>query len=116
VLGNLLYDNLERGLSIENADGAVVTGNRLVGNAVSQLQVLESRYIAADNCFANTAPAQLVADFSPFPFADRFRTLAQYQAARGQDLASREGGCGTLPAKMRLGRTSDARRPAERIR
>lgn len=100
ALGNVLFDNTERGLSIEEADGAVVTGNRLVGNAVSQLQVLQSRYVADDNCFANTAPAQLVADFTPFGFADRFPTLARYQAARGQDLASREGGCGPLPRKV----------------
>jgi hypothetical protein len=100
ALGNVLFDNLERGLSLEEADGAVIAGNRLIGNAVSQLQVLQSSYLAFDNCFATTSPTQLVADFSPFGFADRFRTLAEYQHARGQDLGSRERNCGPLPRKF----------------
>jgi hypothetical protein len=65
ALDNALFDNTERGLSLEHADGAIVRGNRLVGNAVSQLQVLQSRYASDENCF-DAGPGQLVADFTPF--------------------------------------------------
>jgi hypothetical protein len=100
AIGNVLFDNLERGLSLENVDGAVVAENRIFGNAVSQLQVLQSGYVADRNCFANGAPAQLVADFTPFGWADRYRTLAEYQRARARDLTSREGACGPAPPKV----------------
>jgi hypothetical protein len=99
ALDNALFDNTERGLSLEHADGAIVRGNRLVGNAVSQLQVLQTRYGADENCFEAHA-GQLVADFTPFGFTDRFERLAAYQAARSQDTGSREGGCGPLPRKV----------------
>ena len=99
ALDNALFDNFERGLSLENADGAIVRDNRLVGNAVSQLQVLQSRYSADDNCF-DAAAGQLVADFTPFGFQDRFEKLAAYQQVEHQDARSREGRCGTLPPKV----------------
>jgi hypothetical protein len=99
VVDNALFDNRERGLALENADGAVVRGNRLVGNAVSQLHVLQSRYASDENCF-DGPPGQLVADFTPFGHADRYETLAAYTTARGQDRRSRQGRCGTLPARI----------------
>ena len=99
VTDNVLFENLERGLSLENADDAIVRGNRFVGNTVSQLQVLQSRYSSDENCF-ESRPGQLVADFTPFGFADRYATLAEYRQKQGQDLHSREGGCGRLPAKL----------------
>jgi parallel beta-helix repeat protein len=99
VSDNVLFENRERGLALENADGAVVRRNRLLRNAVSQLQVLQSRYDADDNCF-ESAPGELVADFWPFDFADRYATLAEYQRRRGQDLHSREGGCAPPPRKL----------------
>ena len=99
ALGNVLFDNRERGLSLENAAGAVLRGNRLVGNAVSQLQVLQSAYASDENCF-DGAPGQLVADFTPFGFADRYDTLAAYRDRQGQDRHSRQGTCGTLPGKL----------------
>jgi hypothetical protein len=111
VLDNVLFDNLERGLSLENADGAIVRGNVLIGNAVSQLNVIQTKYAADENCF-DAAPGQLVADFTPFGWNDRFEHLAAYQQSQHQDPASREGGCGALPAKVdvhRLTRTSPAR-------
>jgi len=117
ALDNVLFDNLERGLSLENADGAIVRGNRLVHNAVSQLQVLQSRYASDENCFA-AAPEQLVADFTPFDFADRYDRLAAYQQAKHQDPQSREGGCGPLPEKVDVqalhARTSGAAGAPER--
>ncbi|HXJ37531.1 MAG TPA: right-handed parallel beta-helix repeat-containing protein [Candidatus Eisenbacteria bacterium] len=97
---NVLFDNLERGLSLEEVEDAVVIGNRLVGNRVSQLYVLQSHYVGDDNCFANGDATQLVADFTPFGANDRFVTLSEYQRAKGQDRASRETGCGSLPAKV----------------
>ena len=99
VDGNALFDNLERGLSLENADGAIVRRNRLIHNAVSQLQVLQSRYAADENCF-ESAPGQLVADFTPFGFSDRYTTLAEYQQHQAHDLHSRQGGCETPPRKV----------------
>lgn len=99
ALDNALFDNTERGLALERADGAIVRGNRLVGNAVSQLQVLQSRYASDENCF-DAGPGQLVADFAPFGFADRFERLPAYRTARHQDARSREADCGALPAKV----------------
>ena len=98
--GNVAFDNTERGISIENVDGMILRDNILANNAVSQLLVLQCTYSATDDCFANGNPQQLVADFTPFPFSDRFPTLAAYQAARHQDLNAREGACGALPAKL----------------
>jgi hypothetical protein len=66
---------------------------------VSQLQVLQSRYASDDNCFDGTAD-QLVADFSPFGFTDRYPTLATYRERQSQDLRSRQGDCGRLPIKL----------------
>jgi hypothetical protein len=111
AIDNALFDNTERGLSLEHADGAIVRGNRLVGNVVSQLQALESRYSADDNCY-DAPPGGLVADFTPFGWDDRFEHLAAYQQSQHQDPASREGGCGALPPKVdvqRLTRTPSAR-------
>jgi hypothetical protein len=98
ALDNGLFDNSERGLSLENADGAVVRGNRLANNTVSQLQILQSGYAADDNCYL-AAPGQLVADFTPFGFSDRYPDVAAYQRAKAQDLHSRSG-CGAMPAKV----------------
>ena len=99
ALDNVLFDNTERGLSLENADGAIVRGNRLVHNAVSQLQVLQSRYASDENCF-EAGPGELVADFRPFGYADHFDRLAAYQQAQKQDPRSRDGGCEPPPAKV----------------
>src|SRR5262249_47832966 len=88
ALDNTVFDNLERGISLENVGGALLRGNRLANNAVSQLQVIESRYTAEDNCFVAVGDRQLVADFTPFGPLDRYPTLAEYQAARSQDLTS----------------------------
>ena len=100
AVDNVLFDNTERGISIENADGAILRGNRLVDNAVSQLLVLQTRYTSESNGFANGSDKQLVADFTPFGPLDRYPTLAEYRTAKGQDLHSREGACGFLPAKV----------------
>ena len=91
---------VERGISLENVEGAVLRGNRVVGNAVSQLYVLQSRYTSEDNCFANGNDVQLVADFRPFGPLDRYPTLADYQKARAQDLHSRSGSCASPPTKI----------------
>jgi parallel beta-helix repeat protein len=99
ALDNTLFDNTERGLSLENADGAIVRGNLLAGNAVSQLQVLQSHYSSNHNCF-ESHPPQLVADFAPFDFTDRYASLAEYQQHQTQDLDSRQGGCAPVPHKL----------------
>jgi hypothetical protein len=97
ALDNQLFDNLERGLAIESTDGIVVRRNLLVNNAVSQLMVMTGMYAADDNCYQTGAAGQLVADFI---FTEHFKTLAEYQQAKRQDLKSREGKCAPLPAKL----------------
>jgi hypothetical protein len=75
----------------------MLTANRLVNNAKSQLLAMRSEYNSDANCFDNGAPDQLTADFV---FAERYGTLAEYQRSKGEDLGSREGGCGPLPEKV----------------
>jgi hypothetical protein len=77
-----------------------VEGNRVVDNAVSQLYVIQSHYTSEENCFANGCDGQLVADFTPFGPLDRYPSLADYQKAKGEDMHSRAGSCGTLPPKF----------------
>ena len=97
ALDNVLFDNLERGLSIEDMDHVSVRGNRLVNNATSQLMILQSEYDSESNCFGSGSPDQWAADFY---VVDHYKTLAEYQEAKHQDLHSRAGGCGPLPAKV----------------
>ena len=99
VAENVLFDNLERGLSIEHADRTSARRNRLVDNRSSQLLVIESEYDSDENCFQSAAPDAVAADFFASP-ADRWKTLADYRAAKGHDRRSTEGGCGSLPAKL----------------
>lgn len=104
VADNVLFDNSERGLSLEEVERAVLRGNTLVNNAVSQLLVLRSGYSSESNCFQNGGADQLVADFYPFPQGDRFKTLAEYRQSKRQDSHSREGGCHVLPQKFDVGK------------
>jgi hypothetical protein len=97
VVDNALFDNHERGVAIENADHALLMGNRMVNNKESQLMVMRSEYISERNCFENGNPEQLTADFI---FTERYKTLAEYQKEKRHDLLSREGGCGKLPKKV----------------
>ena len=97
ALDNVLFDNLERGLSIEDMDHVFVRGNRLVNNATSQLMILQSDYDSEDNCFASRGPDQWAADFY---IVDHYKTLAEYQQAKRQDLHSRGDDCGPPPAKL----------------
>lgn len=94
---NTSFDNRERGIAIEHADHALVRGNRMVNNTVSQLLVIQTQYDATANCFQNGNPRQLLADFF---FADRYKGLAEYQQHAHQDLDSREGSCGAPPPKI----------------
>jgi hypothetical protein len=98
VADAVLFDNSERGLSLENADGAIIRGTRFANNTVSQLQVIQSRYSSDENCFTTNA-GQLVADFTPFGFEDHYATLDEYRGHQHQDEHSRTGTCGPLPEK-----------------
>jgi parallel beta-helix repeat protein len=93
---NVLFDNRERGISIEKADHAVVRGNKLVNNRQSQLLVIDAKFSSEGNCFDNGPSGPLIADF----LYRRFNTLAEYQQDKRQDLSSREGSCGPLPPKV----------------
>ena len=99
-LDNTLFDNHERGIAIENADRALVRRNRVVNNGASQLLVIESVYSSERNCYESGGPTELIAEFYPYFATDRYKTLAEYQRAKHQDLSSGAGGCGPLPAKV----------------
>ncbi len=100
VSGNTAFDNLEAGIAIEEVQRVLVTGNRLVNNSKYQLLVMNGEYASESNCFANGAPEQVTAYFFPYLFPGPPKTLAEYQRAKQQDLSSRDGDCGPLPAKL----------------
>ncbi|MFI5042927.1 MAG: right-handed parallel beta-helix repeat-containing protein, partial [Acidimicrobiales bacterium] len=103
-LDNALFDNHERGIAIENADRILVRRNRVANNARSQLLVIRSAYSSESNCWGTGGAGQLVAEFFPYFAPDQHATLADYQRARHQDLGSRGGDCGPLPAKVDVAR------------
>ena len=104
ALDNWCFENSERGLSLENVDGALLRRNLLAGNAVSQLLILQSPYGSESNCFESDRAEQLTADFRPFPPKASYPMLADYQLAQHQDLHSSAGGCGPRPPKVDVGR------------
>jgi hypothetical protein len=91
-----LFDNTESGLALEDVSGAVMRWNRLVANGTSQLRVHRTRYASDENCID---AAKLAADVATID-DESYRTLGAYREARAQDRRSREGRCGTLPAKI----------------
>jgi len=98
AIANLLFDNHERGLSIESSKGIIVRSNRMLDNMRSQLLVIPPSEVDSEaNCFENGGPQQLTADFS---YPDQYSTLTQYQHATRQDMNSQEGACGPTPAKV----------------
>lgn len=100
VLENTLFDNREAGLSIEETSPATVWSNVLTGNRLTQLNASHAGYVAGGNCFERSDPGQWLADFYPYPQKDRFKSLREYQVARGQDLSSRENACPERPVKL----------------
>jgi len=100
VLDNWCFENTERGLSLENADRALVRRNLLAGNAESQLLVIQSDVSADENCYQRDRPAQAAADYTPYPPNGRYDTLDALRAAQHQDTHGREGDCGARPAKV----------------
>jgi parallel beta-helix repeat protein len=100
AIDNKLFDNLEAGISIENATPAVLRGNRVVNNKQAQLLVIQTEYSSEENCFETGSADQLTAKFYPYRATDHYKTLAEYQKAIGQDLHSRGGGCGPPPEKL----------------
>ncbi len=90
AVDNILFDNHEAGVAIEDADGAIIRGNSMANNAKYQLMVERSAYSSENNCFETRKPEQIVADFV---FVDHYKTLADYQRGKHQDLNSREGRC-----------------------
>jgi parallel beta-helix repeat protein len=98
ALDNIAFDNHEAGIAVEEANHTLLRRNTMVNNTRAQLLVLDSELSSEDNCFENGTPEQHTADF----FFDwlRYKTLAEYQQAKHQDLHAREGGCGPLPAKV----------------
>src|SRR5437879_5427731 len=97
AVDNAVFENHEYGISIEHADHALLQRNSMVNNETGQFSTFEGAYSSDDSCFANGGPDQLLAALI---FVGQYRTLADYQHARRQDLSSREGDCGPLPAKV----------------
>ncbi len=97
VEDNVAFDNSEAGIAIESVEGVRLTGNVLANNGQAQLLAIRSDYASDDNCYAPGHPSQLVADLF---FNDKFPTLELYRKATGRDLGSRQGDCGSLPAKL----------------
>lgn len=90
---NTAFANRENGIAIEDSDDIRLVGNRLFDNRVSQLMVRKSRYVSDANCLESGGAKQSIAEL----FHDRhYRTLAEYQRAVRQDLASRAA-CGPRP-------------------
>ncbi len=97
VANNTAFDNHEAGISVEDVEHAVLLGNRLVNNKW-QLLVMRAQYRSEGNCFESRGPEQVLVSFH-FELL-RYKTLAEYQRDKSQDLLSREGGCGPLPEKV----------------
>ena len=111
----MVFENHEYGISVENADHTLLRRNRIVNNQKGQLLIdMQTDYSSDDNCFATGAPDQLITEFV---FPEHYRTLADYQRGKRQDLSSREGGCGPLPAKVDVHKLQEeAKGYAERAR
>jgi parallel beta-helix repeat protein len=99
VVDNILFENLERGLSIEEASGMVIRGNRLIGNKVSQLMIYKGDIFSSANCFSPTNKTQLIAA-GLAGTGINFSTLSAYQSAFHADFDSRDSGCGPSPKKL----------------
>lgn len=97
---NVAFENLEAGIALEDVGPATVWSNRVGNNRAAQLLALDAKYTSDGNCFERGGPEQFLADFFPYPRNHRFKTLRDYQEARGQDLGSRESGCGPWPEKV----------------
>jgi parallel beta-helix repeat protein len=116
ALDNVAFDNNERGIALENVEGAVLRRNVLVNNRSSQLLALRATFNAEDDCFEAGGPDQLVADFSPAEPRGRYASLAAYREAKRQDLQAREG-CDALPPKVDVHRLhAESTAYAERAR
>jgi parallel beta-helix repeat protein len=117
VLDNVAFDNRERGIALEETDAVQLRRNRLVNNGVSQLMAVRGSLSSESNCFEARGAEQLVADFFPFQQKDRYRTLAEYQKAKGQDLHAEQGSCGALPDRLDVEKLhAETRAYAERAR
>ncbi len=101
AIDNTAFDNREAGIAIEEADRALLRRNLMINNGKTQLLVIKAEYDSESNCFESKGANQLTADFV---FVDHFKTLAEYQRAKHQDLHSRQGKCGAPPAKVDVGR------------
>jgi len=113
---NIVFDNLDRGILIEDTEHIVLSANELVNNKKSQILVRDSGYSSDVNCFqiGPDEPDQLIAEYW---YVDRYRTLRPYQEEKHLDLYSREGNCAPLPAKVDVHKlNAEATAYAERAR
>lgn len=117
ALGNILFDNLEAGISVEDVFGAILRDNQLSNNKETQLKVLlDSEYDSDNNCFQNGNSEQAISHFSNAALIDRQKTLTEYQKTKSHDLHSHEGGC-QVPQKIDVHKLhSDSMNYADRAR
>ena len=93
---NVVFANLDTGISLENVDETVLSGNHLARNAVSHLLTKKSRFVSRGNCFHKRNAGRWVARIEYF---NDYETLAEYQTTTHQDPGATEH-CGRLPRKI----------------
>jgi len=97
VIGNLVLDNRDAGISFETLDFPVSIHNKLKGNT-AQLRLYNASFFSDKNCFEiATSPDQSVANWN---LTTNFKELGDYTAKVGQDLNSKVGDCGIEAEKV----------------
>jgi hypothetical protein len=94
--GNVSFDNIEAGVSVENAENVRIVDNRLVGNKRAQILAIGTRPLADGNCLESGASGKSIAEYT----YTGYDGLPAYQKAAMRDHGSRQGDCGPLPAKI----------------
>ncbi len=96
ILDNISFNNKEAGISLEDVDHVLVRRNVLAQNKGTQFMPFRADYTSEDNCY-DVPATELATDYVLGP---KYKTLADFQKNQGQDMHSRNGGCGTLPKKV----------------
>lgn len=96
VLNNLALDNKDAGISFEEVNFSIADNNSLRGNG-AQLRLRKASFFSDNNCFEPVTDPDKAFSY------DRGMTtkaLAEFSSRYGQDLNSREGGCGINAEKI----------------
>ena len=97
VMGNLVLDNQDAGISFETVDMAVSIHNKLKGNK-AQLRLYNASFLSDNNCYeVATSSEQSLAKWN---LTVHYKELSNYTAKVGQDLNSWVGDCGIEAKKV----------------